>query len=140
MVAKNQRLIEKYAEAHYWLTSNNPKVRSIRDLTEKDRIAVPATRVSINSVILQIAAEKEFGPGHHCDLEPFTTTLSPPEATAALVSGKTEIIGQAMLQISRDRAVANAGEDRAVAGGQQADGPLDLGGYRPHKPTCKIEK
>lgn len=77
----------------YWLTSNNPKVRSIRDLTEKDRVAVPATRVSINSVILQIAAEKEFGPGHHYDLEPFTTTLSPPEATAALVSGKTEITG-----------------------------------------------
>lgn len=77
----------------YWLNSNNPGVKTIRDLTEKDRIAVPATRISINSVILQIAAEKEFGLGHHYDLEPFTTTLSPPEATAALVSGKTEITG-----------------------------------------------
>lgn len=77
----------------YWLNSNNPNVRSIRDLTDKDRIAVPAVKVSINSVVLQIAAEKEFGPGHHYDLEPLTTTLSPPDATAALVSGRTEITG-----------------------------------------------
>ncbi|TWA87469.1 NitT/TauT family transport system substrate-binding protein [Azospirillum brasilense] len=77
----------------YWINSNNPNVRSIRDLTDKDRIAVPAVKVSINSVILQIAAEKEFGPGHQYDFEPLTTTLSPPDATAALVSGKTEITG-----------------------------------------------
>lgn len=77
----------------YWLNSNNPNVRSLRDLTEKDRIAVPAVKISINSVVLQIAAEKEFGPGHHYDLEPLTVTLSPPEATAALLSGKTEITG-----------------------------------------------
>lgn len=77
----------------FWLNSNNPKVRSIRDLTDRDRIAVPAVKVSINSVVLQIAAEQAFGPGHHYDLEPLTTTLSPPEATAALVSGKTEITG-----------------------------------------------
>ncbi len=77
----------------FWINSNNPSVRSIRDLTEKDRIAVPAVKVSINSVILQIAAEKEFGLGHHYDFESLTTPLSPPEATAALVSGKTEITG-----------------------------------------------
>jgi NitT/TauT family transport system substrate-binding protein len=77
----------------YWITSNNPKVHSIRDLTEKDRIAVPAVKVSINSVILQIAAEKEFGPGHQYDFERLTVQLSPPEATAALISGRTEITG-----------------------------------------------
>ncbi|NUB04704.1 NitT/TauT family transport system substrate-binding protein [Azospirillum brasilense] len=77
----------------FWINSNNPNVRSIRDLTDKDRIAVPAVKVSINSVVLQIAAEKEFGPGHHYDFEALTTPLSPPDATAALVSGKTEITG-----------------------------------------------
>ncbi|CAO3381055.1 ABC transporter substrate-binding protein [Azospirillum argentinense] len=77
----------------FWINSNNPNVRSIRDLTDRDRIAVPAVKVSINSVILQIAAEKALGPGHHYDFEALTTPLSPPEATAALVSGKTEITG-----------------------------------------------
>ncbi|PWC40379.1 ABC transporter substrate-binding protein [Azospirillum sp. TSO22-1] len=77
----------------YWINSNNANVRTIRDLTDKDRIAVPAVKISINSVVLQIAAEKEFGPGHHYDFEKLTVQLSPPEATAALVSGKTEITG-----------------------------------------------
>lgn len=89
----NVKAIAGLDSSAYWVNSNNPNVRSIRDLTDKDRIAVPAVKVSINSVILQIAAEKEFGPGHHYDLEPLTTTLSPPEATAALVSGRTEITG-----------------------------------------------
>ena len=50
-------------------------------------------KISINSVVLQIAAEKEFGPGRQYELEPRTVALSPPEATAALISGKTEITG-----------------------------------------------
>lgn len=89
----NVKAIAGLDSSAYWLNSNNPKVRSLRDLTEKDRIAVPAVKVSINSVVLQIAAEKEFGPGHHYDLEPLTVALTPPEATAALISGKTEITG-----------------------------------------------
>lgn len=72
------------------LNTNNPQVRTLRDLSEKDRIALPAARVSHQAVILQIAAEQLFGPGQHARLDPLTVTMAHPDATTALLSG-TEI-------------------------------------------------
>jgi NitT/TauT family transport system substrate-binding protein len=71
------------------LTSNNPKVRSIKDFTDQDRIAVPAVKVSIQSVLLQIAAEQAFGAGHHDELDRLTVSLKHPDATAAMLHGGT---------------------------------------------------
>jgi len=68
------------------LNSNNPKVKTIADFTDQDRIAVPAVKVSIQSVLLQIAAEQTFGPGNYGKLDPLTVGLKHPDATAALLS------------------------------------------------------
>src|SRR5690242_17287061 len=46
-----------------YLNTINPNVKTIKDFTDKDRIALPAVRVSIQAVILQMAAEKAFGAG-----------------------------------------------------------------------------
>lgn len=73
------------------LNSNNPKVKSIRDLTEKDKIAVPAVKVGFQPVLLQMAAAKEFGDAHAFKLDPLTVSLAHPDALAALTSGTSEI-------------------------------------------------
>lgn len=73
------------------LNSNNPKVKSIRDLTEKDKIAVPAVKVGFQPVLLQMAAAKEFGDAHAFKLDPLTVSLAHPDALAALTSGNSEI-------------------------------------------------
>jgi NitT/TauT family transport system substrate-binding protein len=44
-----------------YLNTNNPDVKSIKDFTENDRIALPAVKVSIQARTLQMAAEKELG-------------------------------------------------------------------------------
>lgn len=74
-----------------FLTTINPDVKTIKDLSDKDRIAVPAVKVSIQSVLLQIAAEQTFGPGHHGDLDKYTVSLKHPDATAALLAGNTDL-------------------------------------------------
>jgi NitT/TauT family transport system substrate-binding protein len=74
-----------------FLNTSNPNVKTIKDLTDKDRIALPAVRVSIQAVTLQIAAEKAFGPGNHAKLDQLTVSMPHPDATAALLSGKVEI-------------------------------------------------
>ena len=61
------------------LNTRNPQVNSIADLTDKDRIAVPAVKVSIQAVMLQIAAAKLFGPAQFGKLDPLTVSMSPPE-------------------------------------------------------------
>ena len=77
----------------YYLVSNNPKVKSIADLTEKDRIALPAVTVSVQSRILQYAAAKQWGEKDFARLDKFTQTLPHPDATAAVIAGGTEING-----------------------------------------------
>ena len=74
-----------------YLNTNNPNVKSLRDFTDKDRIAVPSVKVSVQAVTLQMAAEKEFGPGNFSKLDKLTVSLSHPDAQAALLSGRSEI-------------------------------------------------
>ena len=69
-----------------YLNVRNPNVKSIRDFTDKDKIAVPAVKVSTQAIMLQMAAEKAFGPGNQFKLDPFTVTLSHPDGMAALMS------------------------------------------------------
>lgn len=77
----------------YYLVSTNPKVKSIADLSEKDRIALPAVTVSVQSRILQYAAAKQWGEKEFARLDKFTQTLPHPDATAAVIAGGTEING-----------------------------------------------
>jgi NitT/TauT family transport system substrate-binding protein len=74
-----------------FLNSTNPEVRSVKDFTERDRIALPAVKVSIQAIMLQMAAEQAFGAGQHDKLDPLTVSMPHPEATAALLSGRSEI-------------------------------------------------
>ena len=74
-----------------YLNTRNANVRTIRDFTEKDRIALPAVKVSAQSIILQMAAEQEFGAGHHYKLDPLTVSLPHPDGMTALLSGASEI-------------------------------------------------
>ncbi|HYV69292.1 MAG TPA: ABC transporter substrate-binding protein [Pseudolabrys sp.] len=74
-----------------WLNSINPSVKMLKDFTDKDRIALPAVRVSMQAVILQMAAEKEFGAGQQHKLDPWTVSLSHPDGLAQMMSGKSEI-------------------------------------------------
>jgi NitT/TauT family transport system substrate-binding protein len=74
-----------------YLVSSNPAVKTIKDFTDKDRIALPAVKVSIQAVTLQMAAEKAFGPGQEHRLDHLTVSLSHPDAMTALLSGRSEI-------------------------------------------------
>jgi len=76
-----------------YLNTINPKVKTIKDFTEKDRIALPAVRVSMQAVILQMAAEKVFGKGQEHKLDAWTVSLSHPDGLAQMMSGKSEITG-----------------------------------------------
>lgn len=76
-----------------YLNTINPNVKTIKDFTDKDRIALPAVKVSIQAITLQIAAEKAFGVGQHGKLDALTASLGHPDGLAAMMSGKSEITG-----------------------------------------------
>jgi sulfonate transport system substrate-binding protein len=73
------------------LTTRNPAVKTIKDFTEKDRIALPAVKVSPQALTLQMAAEKAFGAENYDRLDPLTVAMPSPKAMAALFSDAGEI-------------------------------------------------
>lgn len=76
-----------------FLNTRNPDVKSIRDLTDRDKIALPAVKVSIQAMILQMAAAQAFGEAQVNKLDRLTISRSHPDAMAALLSGTGEING-----------------------------------------------
>jgi len=74
-----------------YLTTRNPAVKTIKDFTPKDKIALPAVRVSIQAVTLQMAAEQAFGEGQQNRLDPLTVSLSHPDAMTAMLSRSGEV-------------------------------------------------
>ena len=76
-----------------YLNTIDPNVKTIKDFTDKDRIALPAVRVSMQAVILQMAAEKVFGKGQEHKLDGWTVSLSHPDGLAQMMSFKSQITG-----------------------------------------------
>ena len=76
-----------------WLVSNNPAIKTLRDFTDKDRIAVPTVKVSSQAIILQIAAAKLYGPGDVTHFDNMTVTLGHPDAQIALTNNSGSLTG-----------------------------------------------
>lgn len=88
---QNVRGIASLGNFPYYLTSSNPAVKTIDDFGDKDRIALPAVGVSVQSRILQLASAKRWGDAQFNKLDRLQVALPHPEATAALIKGGTEI-------------------------------------------------
>ncbi len=69
------------------LNTSNPKVKSVTDFTAEDKIALPSVKVSIQAIILQMAAAKQWGKAEYTKLDSLTVAMSPPDSTIALLSG-----------------------------------------------------
>jgi NitT/TauT family transport system substrate-binding protein len=74
-----------------YLVTTNPNIKTLKDYTEKDKIALPGVKTSIQAVTLQIAAEKVFGKGQQDKLDSLTVARSHPDAMIAMLSGLSEI-------------------------------------------------
>jgi len=88
---QNVKAVAALGSMPNYLLSNNPAVKSIRDLTDKDRIAVPAAGVGFQSRTLQIETARLFGNAEYKKFDNITLSLPHPDATAALISGGAEI-------------------------------------------------
>ncbi len=69
-----------------YLVTRDPDVKSIKDFTDKDKIAVPSVKISTQAIMLQMAAAKAFGQDNYTKLDPLTVSLSHPDATLAFIN------------------------------------------------------
>ncbi|MGE0852660.1 MAG: ABC transporter substrate-binding protein [Hyphomicrobiaceae bacterium] len=70
------------------LLTNDPRIKSLKDLKDGDRIAVPAVKASMQAMLLQMAAGEIFGADRFDSVDKHTVTMRHSEATTALLAGK----------------------------------------------------
>lgn len=88
---QNVRGVASLGNFPYYLVTNNPAVKTIADFSDKDRIALPAVGVSVQSRVLQLASAQRWGADQYNKLDKLQVAVPHPDATAAIIKGGTEI-------------------------------------------------
>ncbi len=91
------------------LISRNPNVKTIKDFTEKDRIAMAGAGSSVQTTYLQMAVSKVYGKENYKKLNPLMVNLPHPEGLRALLSGSGEINSQFTSPPFQNQALENPG-------------------------------
>jgi len=73
------------------LVTRNPNVKTIADFTDKDKIALPAVKLTGHALILEMESAKIWGFDHYDKLDSITITLSHADAAAAVMGGGSEV-------------------------------------------------
>jgi NitT/TauT family transport system substrate-binding protein len=85
--AQEVRGVSALSSQPFLLNTRNATVKTVRDFTEADRIAVPTVVVSVQAVTLQMACAQAFGKENYNKLDKLTVSMTPPDATVALLAG-----------------------------------------------------
>jgi NitT/TauT family transport system substrate-binding protein len=89
--ANEVRALSAVQSMPFMLLTNKPSIKSIKDFTGEDKIAVPAIKVSSQAICLQMAAAKQWGDDQYARLDAYTVTRSHPDAAVAVMSKATEV-------------------------------------------------
>lgn len=73
------------------LVTRNPKIRTIEDYGDNDRIALPGVKITAHAIILQMAVAQKWGIKNYDRLDRLTVSMTHPDAAAAMLSGGTQI-------------------------------------------------
>ena len=88
---QNVKAVAALGSMPNYLLSNRAEVKTLDDLGEKDRIAVPAAGVGFQSRTLQIETAKLYGNADFQRFDKISVSLPHPDATVALTKGGSEI-------------------------------------------------
>ena len=69
-----------------YFVTRNPDLKSLKDLSGKDKIAVPSVKISTQALMLQMAAFDLFGQANYQKFDEYTVSLSHPDAMVALMN------------------------------------------------------
>jgi len=104
------------------LVSTDPRIRTIADFTDKDRIAVSAIKVTDQAITLQMAAAKQWGWDQRFRLDPLTVAMSNPDGQLALLGGLSEVRNHATI-IPFSVAELESGKAHLVFSSDEVTGP-----------------
>jgi len=89
--AQQVRGIMPLCSSPVFLITIDPRIHSLRDYQDGDKISVSAIKVTDQAIVLQMAAAKEWGWDQRFRLDPLTVSMSNPDALIAILSGQSEV-------------------------------------------------
>lgn len=87
----NVRGIATMCDSPIFLMTVDPRIQSLRDFGEGDRIAVSAVKVTMQALFLNLAAAREWGWDARFKLDSLTISMSHPMSIQALRTGRMEV-------------------------------------------------
>jgi NitT/TauT family transport system substrate-binding protein len=76
-----------------YLNTRTPHLTRLDDVTEQDKIAVTAIKVSIPALVMQMYAKEKYGQAQATRFDKHTVTMTHPDGVVALLSGSGGISG-----------------------------------------------
>jgi NitT/TauT family transport system substrate-binding protein len=74
-----------------YLNARPDRLKKLDDVTDQDKIAVTAVKVSIPSIIMQMYARNKYGADQFSRFDKYTVTMTHPDGVIALLSGSGAI-------------------------------------------------
>ncbi|MBI3517281.1 MAG: ABC transporter substrate-binding protein [Proteobacteria bacterium] len=109
-----------------YLLVRDPKIQSIKDFTDKDRIALPGVQSSSHAIILEMEAERVWGEGQARRLDALTVSRAHPDAVAAFLSG-SEITAHFSAPPFQQRELETPGVRKILSSRDVYGGPGTIG-------------
>ena len=108
------------------LMVRDPAIQSIKDFKDNHRIALPAVKVAMQAIMLQMAAAKEWGDAKYNALDHLTVSMAHPDATAAMLGGAAEITANFSSAPFQYRQAKNPNIRRILTSTELFDEPLSF--------------
>jgi NitT/TauT family transport system substrate-binding protein len=108
------------------LMVRDPAIKSLRDFKDNQKIAMPAVKVSMQAIILQMAAAKEFGDAKFDALDHLTVSMAHPDATAAMLGGPSEVVANFSSAPFQYRQMKNPNIHRLLTSTELFEEPLSF--------------
>lgn len=115
------------------LNTRSEHIKGIRDFTEKDKIALPAVKVSLQATLLQIWSAKEFGEANKEKLDPLTVSMTHTDGMAAFLSGAGEINNHFTSPPFIQKEMARPGVRKVITSTEILGGPISFNVIAAHQ-------
>jgi len=112
------------------LITRDPRIQSLTDFGEGDKIAVPTVRVSTQAILLQIAAVQQFGPANWGRFDALTIQMGHPDAYIMMKNAMHEVKSHFAAPPFQHYELASvAGARRIASSAEIMGGPLSQGQF-----------
>jgi NitT/TauT family transport system substrate-binding protein len=122
----NVKALAAMGDVPMTLITNTPYIHTVQDITDRDKIAVPAVKASMQAILLQMAAAKLFGDKNYDRFDRFTVTMPHADAMVAMLSKSGAITLHFSAPPFADQALADPGVRKVTDSMEIMGGPGTL--------------